>query len=79
MSCATSLTQLDEPLIRLKTLYFTWIFSRHTYYIRLQKSLEIDPDYYEVYFNLGNLVSDEGDYEAAADLYARSEFPLTLR
>lgn len=44
----------------------------------MQKSLEIDPDYHEVYFNLGNLVSDEGKYEEAAALYARSEFPASL-
>lgn len=44
----------------------------------IQKSLEIDPDYYEVYFNLGNLVSDEGNHAEAAALYARSESQTTF-
>lgn len=34
--------------------------------------MEIDPDYGEVYFNYGNLLSDEGEYEAAAARYKLS-------
>ena len=34
-----------------------------------QLAMEIDPDYGEVYFNYGNLLSDEGEYEAAAARY----------
>ena len=37
--------------------------------IVLQLAMEIDPDYGEVYFNYGNLLSDEGEYEAAAARY----------
>ena len=33
--------------------------------ICIQRALEIDPDYVEVYFNLGNLLSDEGNYTEA--------------
>lgn len=32
----------------------------------IQKSIEIDPDYGEVYFNLGNLLSDEYNFAEAA-------------
>ena len=35
----------------------------------IQLAMEIDPDYGEVYFNYGNLLSDEGEYEAAAARY----------
>ena len=28
--------------------------------------MEVDPDYGEVYFNYGNLLSDAGQYEKAA-------------
>ncbi len=28
--------------------------------------MQIDPEYSEVYFNYGNLLSDEGDFRAAA-------------
>ena len=31
--------------------------------------MAIDPDYGEVYFNYGNLLSDEGSFAAAAELY----------
>ena len=74
-----------ESVIEKLTCIVTFLYScclakHHSNILPLlfQKSLEIDPDYYEVYFNLGNLVSDEGDYETAADLYARSEFPHSL-
>lgn len=35
-------------------------------YTAIQMSMEIDPDYEDVYFNYGNLLSDAGKYEAAA-------------
>ena len=38
----------------------------------IQVAMEIDPDYGEVYFNYGNLLSDEGEYEAAAARYKLS-------
>ncbi len=31
--------------------------------------MEIDPEYSEVYFNYGNLLFDEGDFQAAAARY----------
>ena len=31
--------------------------------------MKIDPDYGEVYFNYGNLLSDEGEFGAAAARY----------
>lgn len=37
--------------------------------LSMQLAMEIDPDYGEVYFNYGNLLSDEGEYEAAAARY----------
>lgn len=60
-------------LWQLKVKYHAALQHCDDPFILLQKSLEIDPDYYEVYFNLGNLVSDEGNHAEAAALYARSE------
>lgn len=36
--------------------------------VLLQLVMEIEPDYGEVYFNYGNLLSDEGNYVEAAEL-----------
>ena len=35
--------------------------------------MKIDPDYGEVYFNYGNLLSDEGEFGAAAARYRAHE------
>lgn len=43
----------------------------------VQKSIEIDPDYGEVYFNYGNLLSDAGNVEAAAARYSSRVFFCT--
>lgn len=36
-------------------------------YIRIQKAIELEEDYHEVYFNYGNLLSDEGRIAEAAE------------
>ena len=36
------------------------------YFVFVQMAMKIDPEYGEVYFNYGNLLSDAGRYEAAA-------------
>lgn len=39
------------------------------YCLHIQLAMKIDPDYGEVYFNYGNLLSDIGEFEAAAARY----------
>ena len=34
-----------------------------------QAAIKIDPEYGEVYFNYGNLLSDEGNFAAAVKMY----------
>ena len=37
----------------------------------LQLAMQIEPDYGEVYFNYGNLLSDEGNYAEAVELWVQ--------
>ena len=43
-----------------------------------QMGMEVDPDYGEVFFNYGNLLSDVGEYEKAIPMYVHHHTPLVM-
>ena len=46
-----------------------WETAKNLFSCLLQKTIEIDPDYGDVYYNYGTLLFDEGNFEAAVTRY----------
>lgn len=60
--------RLEEAQRQYLVCYLLHCLSLHhsSLYVPSQTVMEIDPDYEEVYFNYGNLLSDAARYEEAA-------------